>query len=144
MDFKHGFTFQMKRYHAILLTDVHLLTYEKVMTEFKSRLTEPFVIIGATTGAESPFSQQHQFLFYDCYELWDMAISCLAVESLVGFELREKISIRYSHIDHFDNLPGQIYYMVVMETCHASTAMDVDSASAAYDQLTLKSYAGEM
>ena len=30
-----------------------------------------------------------------------------------------------------------------METCHASTTMDVNSASAAYDQLTLKSYAGE-
>ena len=69
-----------------------------------------------------------------------MAISRLAVESLVGFELREKIIIRYSHIDDFvDNLPGQIYFMMVMETCHALTTMDVDSASAAYDQLTLKS-----
>ena len=73
-----------------------------------------------------------------------MAISRLAVESLVGFELREKIIIRYSHIDDFvDNLPGQIYFMMVMETCHASTAMDVNSASATYDKLTLKSYAGE-
>ena len=72
-----------------------------------------------------------------------MAISCLAVQSLVGLELRDKISIRYSHIDNFDALPGQIYYMMVMEICHASTAMNVDSASAAYDKLTLKSYAGE-
>ena len=30
-----------------------------------------------------------------------------------------------------------------METCHASTAMDVDSTSAAYDKLDLKSYVGE-
>ena len=78
------------------------------MTEFQSRLTEPLVIIGVTTGAEYPFSQQHRFRCNDCYELWDMAISCLAVQSLVGLELRDKISIRYSHIDDFDNLPGQI------------------------------------
>ena len=39
-----------------LLTDIHLFTYDKVMTEFQSRLTEPLVIIGVTTGAEYPFS----------------------------------------------------------------------------------------
>ena len=126
-----------------LLTDIHLFTLDKVMTEFKSRLTEPLVVIGASTGVETTLSQKRRLRCYDCYELWDMAISRLAVESLVGIELRDKIEVRYSHIEDFDDLPGQIFYMMVMETCHASTAMDVDSASTAYEKLNLKSYAGE-
>ena len=127
-----------------LLEDVHLFTFDKVMTEFKSRLTGPPVVIGANTGVETTFSQRRQLCCYDSYKLWDMAIYRLAVESLVGLELRDKISVRYSHIEDFDYLPGQVFYMMVMETCHhASTAMDVDSASATYKKLNLKSYAEE-
>ena len=40
-----------------LLNDVHLFTFDKVMTEFKSRLAaEPLVVIGANTGVETTFS----------------------------------------------------------------------------------------
>ena len=106
-----------------LLEDVHLFTFDQVMTEFKSRLTEPAAIV-ANTGVETASSQKRRSRCYDCYELWDMAISRLAVESLVGIELRDKISVRYSHVDDFVDLPGQIYYMMVMETCHLLSLKD--------------------
>ena len=44
---------------------------------------------------------------------------------------------------NFKRMPGQVYYMMALDTCNASMAMDVDGAHASLGSLKLNSYPGE-
>ena len=67
----------------------------------------------------------------------------MAIESLITLRLREAVSTRFSHINDFDNLPGQIYFMMILETCNISISMDVTDAEQSFNNLQLSDYPGE-
>ena len=72
--------------------------------------------------------------------MYDVGLSRLAIEACVSVSLREEIAIRFSHTPDFDELPGQIYFMMILETCHASASLDVKGAHESYDKLRLVDY----
>jgi hypothetical protein len=55
-------------------------------------------------------------------------LSRLIVESLLTQAFREKLEIRFSHYNNFDELPGRIIFMMTLDTCNASAEMDIDEA----------------
>ena len=126
-----------------LVKNVHLFTIDSVTQEHESRLIEPSVV-NDSTGNETSGSSQARFRCYDEFEKYDFSLSRLAIESLITLRLREAISIRFSHIDDFDSLPGNIYFMMVLETCNISLTMDVKEAENSFNDLKLSDYSGEI
>ena len=125
-----------------LVKNVHLFTMDSVTQEHESRLIEPPVIYDSA-GTETADSVQARFRCYDEFEKYDFSLSRLAIESLITLRLREAISVRFSHIDDFDALPGNIYFMMVLETCNISLTMDVKEAENSFNELKLSDYSGE-
>ena len=77
------------------------------------------------------------------YKRYDMALSCLLVESIVSSTYHETIRTRLSHCANFDDLPGSVYYMMVLEACNMSAAIDVKTAKTKFDELALSNFPGE-
>ena len=94
-------------------------------------------------GVETAESVKACFRAYDSYELYDMALSRLAIEALLTARLRDEIRTRYSHISEFEDLPGNIYFMMLLETCNISASMDVQGAQEDLNGLQLTSFPGE-
>ena len=67
----------------------------------------------------------------------------IAVESLVSSALDAKILIRYGHYDDFEDLPGQVYLMMVLDICNASADHDIEAATITFGKLTLADFPGE-
>ena len=124
-----------------LLDNSHAFTVKEVITEHESRLVEPTAILD-DTGAETMASVAARFRSYDEFELYDVGLSRLAFEACVSVSLREEIAIRFSHTPDFDELPGQIYFMMILETCHASASLDINGAQELYGKLRLVDYPG--
>ena len=106
----------------------------------------PFVYpnhFDAASGNETPASFVKRFREYDTYELDDIVFSRLVVESCISARLRVEVETRFSHMNDFDDLPGQVYFMLVLDTCHASAASDIEEAKDSFKSLQLASYAGE-
>ena len=76
-----------------------------------------------------------QLCSYDEFELYDVGLSRLTTDACVNVNLREEIAIRFSHTPDFDELPGQIYCMMILETCHAPASLDVKGAQEFYNKL---------
>ena len=107
-----------------LIKNVHMFTIDSVTTEHNSRLVEP-PIIQDSSGTETTKSAQACFCCYDEYKKYDFSLSRLAIESLITLCLQEAISVRFSYTQDFDFLPGQIYFMKVLEICNFSLTMGV-------------------
>ena len=95
-------------------------------------------------GDETPTSVINRFKCYDDFELDDVGLSRLAVEALLSVSLREKLETRFSHYPRFQNLPGQIIFMMVLDTCNASAEIDVEGAHKSFDALSLSSFLGKI
>ena len=109
-----------------LIDDSHHFTIQDVMDEHSSRL--------ATTGT---------FKEYDDYERFDIYLSRLAVEALISSALEGKIRIRYGHYDNFKRLPGQVYFMMILDICNSSADHDIEAATLLFGKLALADYPGE-
>ena len=125
-----------------LVKNTHLFTLEDVINEHDSRLTEP-PAIDDSNGNETEGSVLARHRAYDSYELYDMALSRLAIEALLTVCLSEEIRTRFSHVADFEDLPGNIYFMMILETCNISVSMDVKGAQDDLNALELSSFAGE-
>lgn len=125
-----------------LIVDSHLFDLESVKDEYESRLLRPTPVLDANQQ-ETPDSIQARFKTYDEYERYDWALSQLVIESLISTPFRETIKTRFSHYDDFDDLPGQVYFMMVLDACNTSAAIDIEGAGKAFDALTLSSFPGE-
>ena len=99
--------------------------------------------ISAITGDPLQTIVERNFKKYDEYELADIYMSRLAVEALVSRALETKIQIRFGHVNDFEDLQGQVYFMVILEICNASADRDIEAATDALDVLKLSSYLGE-
>jgi hypothetical protein len=80
---------------------------------------------------------------FDSYEIDDITLSRLVVESLLTSAFYEKIFIRFGHRNDFKTLPGSCLLLMALETCNASVSHDIDGAATSFTELTLDSYPGE-
>jgi hypothetical protein len=128
----------------VCLTDhPHSFSLDQVMKEFNDRnVPEPAPILDGSNN-ETDESIVNRFKCYDDYESYDISLSRLVLETLTHPVLRETIETRYDHLDDFLDLPGQVYFTMALEACHASTALDISTASKTLNTIKLSSFAGE-
>ena len=50
---------------------------------------------------------------------------------------------RFRHNPEFENYPGSVYYMMILEVVNASTSLDITQANAKFTVLLLSEYPGE-
>ena len=77
-----------------LVKNTHLFTLEDVTNEHNSKLTEPSLIIDSNSS-ETEESVLVRHRAYDCYELYDMALSRLAIEAFLTARLCKEIRTRF-------------------------------------------------
>ena len=61
-----------------------------------------------------------RFVAYNEYEFDDFGLSRLVVESLLTPSLTERIFTRFGYDEEFESYPGQVLFMMALETCNAS------------------------
>ena len=61
----------------------------------------------------------------------------------ISRSLETKLQIRFGHLDDYDDAPGQILFMMILDICNASADKDIESATKLLRDLSLASYAGE-
>ena len=126
-----------------LLDDYHEFTVEEVIVEHESRSKSEPAAITDVNGDETSESETDRFRCYDDYEFDDIALSRLIVESLLTQSFREKLEVRFSHYDDFDELPGHVIFMMTLNTCNASVEMDIEAAKESFRGLKLENFPGE-
>ena len=84
-----------------------------------------------------------KFETYDDLERDEVELSRTVVESLLTETFQEKLEIRFSHREDFENLPGSCLFMMALETCNASVFHDIEGAKKKLEALNLNSYPGE-
>ena len=52
----------------------------------------------------------------------------MVLKSLLTATFREKIDTRFSHIDYYEYMPVQVFFMMTLEACNTSTNLDVEGA----------------
>ena len=62
---------------------------------------------------------------------------------MISSTLRDKIQVRFGHHSEFDDFPGQIYFIMVLEVSNASVAQDIEKAAEDYKELNLATYPGQ-
>jgi len=103
-----------------------------------ARLSPVFEIItGNTNTTNTSASELIRKKAYGEYEWYDIALSRLIVESLLSPSYRETIKTHFSHHDNFKELPGQVYFMMVLNACNKSAAIDIESAEIKFNELSL-------
>ena len=107
--------------------NVHSFSLEHITTEQDGRLA-------ASAG---------EIEAYDEYELDDLALSRLLVESRVSDSVRETVEICFGHEPYFADASGPQYLMMVLDSCNASIVHDIDGAKKKFEDLTLLSFPGE-
>ena len=88
-------------------------------------------------------SFSNQYETYDAIERDENEMTRMVFESTVTDSFLEKLTIRYSHREDFDYLPGSCLFMMALEACNASVSHDVDGARIKLEAMTLDSYPGE-
>ena len=58
----------------------------------------------------------------------DRALSCLVIESLVSPSLGEFINTCFSQYEDFNNFPGQVYFIVIIDACNASASIVIEGS----------------
>ena len=129
-----------------LLDEAQNFTLKEVTDEFNSRMIEPapqYVTDSSGTQTETVASVQARYRAYDEFEKGDIGLSRLVVESQISPTIREQVRTRFSHVANFARLPGQVYLMMVLDTCHSSASLDIDTARENFANLKLSSFPGE-
>ena len=126
-----------------LFDNYHKFTVEEVIDQHEYRCDEPQPVLDTNTNLETEESKQLRFESYDEYEFDDFGLSRLVVESLLTPALLERILTRFGNDPDFETYPGQVLFMMALDTCNASVQRDIAGAQKKYDELTLDSYPGE-
>ena len=107
------------------------------------RSIEPEPELDPDTNLETETSAQLRFEAYDEYEFDDFGLSRLVVESLLSPSLLERVITRFGNDEEFETYPGQVLFVMALDTCNASVQRDIAGAQTRYEKLTLESYPGE-
>ena len=122
----------------------HLFTLNSVIVEHELCLVIPrpvFSDLDLTVKMQNSISLQRKS--YDVFETYDIALSRLLVESPVSSTYRESIKPRFSHRPNFENLPRQVYYMMVIYARNTSVVIDVKTTKTKFYKLSLSNFPGE-
>lgn len=124
---------------------IHHFSVQDVIDEHSSRLTlEPSPIYtDSSKTIETSASIKARFRVYDDFEIQDIALSRLAIESLVSPAFRLKVATRYEHHPKFLKYPGSVYLSMVLEVANVSLTHDIGAAEVSFRALRLSSYPGE-
>ena len=57
--------------------------------------------------------------------------------------LDAKVLIRYEHYEDFEDIPGQVYFMMVLDICNVSADHGIEAATKSFCKLTLADYPAE-
>ena len=129
---------------TFLLAESHGFTVDDVIAEHESRCqVPPAAVIDPITLLETSASIVSRSKCYDVYETEDLAFTRLCIEALLTSALRETLSIRFSHHPGYDDLPGQVLFMMTLEASNVSAEQDIKGAETIYEALTLADYPGE-
>ena len=82
--------------------------------------------ISAIMGDPLAHIVERNFKKYNEYELAYIYMSQLAVETLISRAFETKIQIHFGHVYDFEDLPSQVYFMMILEICNASTDQDIE------------------
>ena len=55
----------------------------------------------------------------------------------------EFIKICFSHYDDFDNFPGKVYFMMILDVCNTSDAIIIEGAEKPFTNISLNGFHGE-
>ena len=55
----------------------------------------------------------------------------------------ETIKTCFSHYEDFDDLPGQVNFMMILDSCNTSAAIDIEGAEKSFGALQLADFPGE-
>ena len=91
----------------------HFNTLTSVQQEHESHCNLTFLLLDQS-GNETFTSISTQFICYDDYERYDIALSQSVLESAIHNGLKNQVLVRFGQMDNFDFLPGSIYFMVVI------------------------------
>ena len=114
----------------------------QVPDEYDTRMARPSAVFeidstGNLATTKTSASTLIRNKDYDEYEQYNIALSRLIVESLLSPLYRETIKTRFSHHNNFEELPGQVYFMMVLDTCNTSAAIDIEIAVIKFNELSL-------
>jgi hypothetical protein len=109
-----------------LATKPHSFTLNDVLSEHEAQnVQEPSPVYDEHQD-ELPASILDHFKCYDEFEIDDINLSQLVVDSLISAELRQKVKTHFSHYPDFAYLPGQVYFMMILEVCNASFTFELN------------------
>jgi hypothetical protein len=126
-----------------LATEPHSFTLSSVLAEHKARNIPELSPVYDANQDELPSSILARFKCYDEFELDNINLSRLVIDLLISVELRQKVKTRFNHYSDFAYLPGQVYFMMVLEVCNVSFTFDIDAARSSLQDIKLVNYAGE-
>jgi hypothetical protein len=126
-----------------LTTEPHSFTFTEVLEEHESRNRDEPPSTFDSTQTELLSSVVDRFKCYDVFEIDDFNLSRLVIESLISADLRQKVKTRFNHFKDFAYLPGQVYFMMILEVCNASFTFDIDGARTSLTSIKLVDYPGE-
>ena len=126
-----------------LFDNYYKFTAKQVIDQFELRCKEPAPEIDSVTGDEIETPRQLRFETYDEYELDKFGLSRLVVESLLTTSLLKRITTKFGNDENFETYPGQVLFMMALDTYNASVQRDVAGAQAKFDNLTLDTNPGE-
>lgn len=82
----------------------------------------------AQTTTESSASIQSRTNAYNEYEQYNITLSRLIVESVISPSYCEILKTRFSHHNNYEELPGHVYFMIVLDVCNSSADIGIDNA----------------
>ena len=97
-----------------LFDNYHKFTVDEVIAHHEYRCEEPDPEFDTITNLETDESKQLRF------EFDDFGLSRLVVKSLLSTTLQERIITRFGNDTDFETYPGQVLFMMALETCNAS------------------------
>ena len=119
-----------------------MFNLDKLIIEYKSRAIQLLPVFGSN-NVKIPTSIAACIRSYDTYDLFDISLSRIIVEALIYPSFHKIIKIHFSHYAAFDDLPGQVYIMMVLYVCNSSILIDIEGASTPFESLALKDFRGE-
>ena len=127
-----------------LVENAHLFSLASVHNEYNTHMTRLSPVFeldsnGAETTTESSVSIQAKTKEYNEYELYDIALSRLVVESPISSSYHKTIKTRFLASRKLRELPGQVYFVMVLDACNTSAAIDIDidNVQLKFDELSL-------
>ena len=116
---------------------------DEVIEQYELSCNEPEPEIDPDTAQETEMPIQLWFEVYNCYEFDDISLSRLVVESIVFPVLIEQIDTKFENDGNYKSYPGQIFFMMALDTCNTFVQRDIVGVGLWYDNLTLDPCQGE-